>query len=74
VSSNAFYAQFTRWPVGLTFLILALTLVAGYSILRANYFIRRMDNIHTLQIEKAAQNYLTGSPTSERRQPETPLD
>ncbi len=68
------FALSLRWSVGLTFLILALTLVVGYSMLSADYFIRGMDNIHALQMEKAAQHYLAGSPASKRRQPETVLN
>jgi signal transduction histidine kinase len=64
------FALSLRWFVGLTFLLLALTLVAGYSMLSADYFIRGMDNITALQMERAAQSYLTATPESQRSQPE----
>lgn len=63
------FALSLRWFVWLTFLLLTLTLVAGYSMLSADYFIRGMDNITALQMERAAQSYLTETPNDQRRQP-----
>lgn len=62
-----------RWFLGLTFLLLALSLVAGYSMLSADYFLRGMDNITALQMEKAAQEYLEKTPQSQRQKPYTVL-
>ncbi len=47
-----------RLFVTLTFLLLSLALVVGYSLLSADYFIRGMDNITALHMERAAQEYL----------------
>ncbi|CAA0090820.1 Sensor protein QseC [Halioglobus japonicus] len=68
------FALSLRWFVWLTFLLLTLTLVAGYSMLSADYFIRGMDNITALQMERAAQSYLAATPQDKRLQPETVLD
>jgi signal transduction histidine kinase len=68
------FALSLRWFVWLTFLLLMLTLVAGYSMLSADYFIRGMDNITALQMERAAQSYLAATPKDKRLQPEAVLD
>ena len=66
------FALSLRWFVGLAFLLLALALVAGYSMLSADYFIRGMDNITGLHMERAAQHYLAATP-AQRRQSESVL-
>lgn len=64
------FALSLRLFLWLTFLLLTLTLVVGYSMLSADYFIRGMDNITARQMERAAQNYLTETPSDQRREPE----
>ena len=66
------FAISLRWFVGLAFLLLALALVAGYSMLSVDYFIRGMDNITGLHMERAAQHYLASTP-AQRRQSENVL-
>ncbi|MCB1697360.1 MAG: HAMP domain-containing histidine kinase [Halioglobus sp.] len=66
------FALSLRWFVGLAFLLLALALVAGYSMLSADYFVRGMDNITGRHMEQAAQRYLAATP-AQRRQSETVL-
>ena len=63
-----------RWLVGLTFLLLGLALVAGYSILSQNYFIRGMDNVLALHMERAAQYYLASTPLEKNQPPKDFFD
>lgn len=57
-----------RRSIALWFLFLGLLLVSGYSMLSNHYFVRGMDNIQALHMERAAQYFLS-LPQSERQQP-----
>ena len=61
------FALSLRWFVGLAFLFLALALVAGYTLLSADYFMRGMDNITALHMERAAQQYLAADSGAEQK-------
>jgi signal transduction histidine kinase len=67
------FALSLRWFVGLAFLFLALALVAGYTLLSADYFIRGMDNITTVHMERTAQQYLQAGSENERRESQSTL-
>lgn len=50
----------------LAFLLVGFTLVIGYSLLSANYFMRGMDNITHAHMVRAASHYLEQVPQSQR--------
>ena len=62
-----------RRSVALTFLLLGMALVVGYSLLSKNYFFRGMDNVLALHMERAAQRYLETTPRELRNGPVTVL-
>lgn len=48
-----------KWFIATIILVLGITLVAGYSILSANYFLLGMDNITSSNMEQAVNRYTT---------------
>lgn len=52
-----------------TLLATGMVLVAGYSLLSADYFVRGMDSIMSAWLEEAAEHYIDNVPPEEQTQP-----